>query len=169
MNFFKRLFIRITRKTHKTFGVSLALRSNDDILVLQSKIYPQMLFLPGGKVEQSESDFHALQREIKEELGFRINYDNTKLISYDLVKVKTVNGKTIYSNLACYEQLRDSLSVETFINNEPDKHERIFLATKYDIIRLQSTGFVLSTNLILYLNSLPGEKLKVPRTITVRS
>lgn len=57
--------------------------------------------LPGGRIEEFEDSFHAIKREIKEELGFDLDY---KLISIQENFVN-INDQKIMQYCFCYESI----------------------------------------------------------------
>lgn len=72
--------------------------------------------LPGGRVQLDEYSKDAIEREIKEELGWDLEY-NFKYFSENFVNVKDMNAHQI---LICYESIYDGEVVNEFMGLEGD-------------------------------------------------
>jgi 8-oxo-dGTP pyrophosphatase MutT (NUDIX family) len=81
--------------------VTAYILSNDGMILLGRKpagtgaVYPDCLHNPGGGVDIGESKVAALQREIREETGLQVDYDQVTLIDDNGAgkSLKTIDGE----------------------------------------------------------------------------
>jgi len=72
-----RILYRIARaywffRRPTTYGVKIALKNHDTILLVRHTYQPESWTFPGGGVKRGENKEDALRREIKEEVGINL-------------------------------------------------------------------------------------------------
>ena len=104
---------------------------NDDKILLQkrkgSKLWPGYYALPAGHIDEGETQYDALVREAKEELGIEIN-PNDIINNYVVLRRNffEIDGKTLEPYIDYYFEIKKYNGIPKII--EEDKCEELFWA-----------------------------------------
>ena len=92
-------FIKYNYKFNARVSAIILNRSKDKILLFKIEDGRDYYMLPGGRIELFEDSKTAIKREIKEELGFDMNFDLCSIQENFLEK----NSKKITQYCFCYK------------------------------------------------------------------
>jgi 8-oxo-dGTP pyrophosphatase MutT (NUDIX family) len=107
---------------------SIAIFKNSEGKILVGKRLPSKRFgPPGGKIEENETPFKALIREVKEETGIELGYDEGLVTA---VSWKERDGYEIHAFFLLFKEEKHKV-----INTEPDKCEEWVWMKPEDVVK----------------------------------
>jgi len=128
--------------------IGIAVFQDGKILMARSGKNAEIFYIPGGKLEENESDMDCLERECLEELGVKPKIDSIKYLytfegpAHGKVEGTKINTKLYLSELTSEPKASSEIEELQYFDSSTDKKHLSDFASEYIFPWLKENKYI---------------------------